>query len=121
VYTRIDPGSVKYPAGSPAHLLLVPNPEHNSEGDFDLEHDRLKLRSPDIGNSGMTYSGMGIYTRSIFNKPGLDDAELGPMIRKMLAQGYKVTGELRKEYWIDVGTRERLELARSLAPGKSLE
>jgi len=31
----------------------------------------------------------------------------------MLTLNYVVTGELREELWIDVGTRERLSQARS--------
>ena len=86
-----------------------------------LQHGRIKLLDPDSGEPGLTYSGMGIYTQDIFNDSGLDEADLGPLIRKMLARGDIVTGELRDEPWIDVGTVERLELACRQASGEYMK
>ena len=111
VYTRIGPRTLN-PVDSPAHLAMVPNPPHNQGGDFRLHQGRLKLADPDSEESGLTYSGIGVYTRDIFNETALEEAELGAMVRKMLALDYLVTGELREDLWIDVGTRERLEQAR---------
>jgi len=86
-----------------AHLILIPNPAHNPNGDFSLDNGR----TGNTGNTMYTFSGMGIYKKSFFNdvKPG--KIALAPLLRARADEGL-VTGSLFEGDWADVGTMERL-------------
>ena len=91
-----------------AHLVLVPNPAHNTKGDFGLEGERVVNEAP----QRHTYSTIGLYRRTLFsslpagNPQGIK-AALAPLLRTAIAEG-RVTGELYTGEWTDVGTPERL-------------
>ena len=93
-----------------AHLVMVPNPTHNPEGDFRLDsHGRLGLKRDGAGSS-LTYTGLALIDRSLF-----DDADgygevfpLREVLRSAIVEG-RVTGELYRGLWSDVGTVERLQ------------
>jgi len=91
-----------------AHLVLVNNPEHNTEGDFALEDDMIK----NTGDEKLTYSGIGLYTQEFFaeTKPG--KKALAPILRKK-SELNKVSGEIYNGQWVDIGTIERLAQLRS--------
>ena len=91
-----------------AHLVLVNNPEHNTEGDFALEDDMIK----NTGDEKLTYSGIGLYTQDFFaeTKPG--KKALAPILRKK-SELNKVSGEIYTGKWVDIGTIERLAQLRS--------
>ena len=91
-----------------AHLVLVNNPEHNTEGDFALEDGMIK----NTGDEKLTYSGIGLYTQDFFaeTKPG--KKALAPMLRKK-SELNKVSGEIHNGQWVDIGTIERLAQLRS--------
>ena len=91
-----------------AHLVLVNNPEHNTEGDFALEDDMIK----NTGDEKLTYSGIGLYTQDFFaeTKPG--KKALAPILRKK-SELNKVSGEIYNGQWVDIGTIERLAQLRS--------
>jgi len=102
VFTDYDYTALRA-AESPAHLVLVDNPQHNDRGDFSLEQAR-------VGNSGSplhTFSGIAQYHRSFFAglRPGKQ--ALAPLLRKAADDGL-VSGELFQGVWIDIGTVERL-------------
>ncbi|OOZ43157.1 mannose-1-phosphate guanylyltransferase [Solemya elarraichensis gill symbiont] len=87
-----------------AHLLMVDNPQHNPQGDFALEQGRLQQQ----GKTRLTFSGVGIYRKSLFE--GCSDGKfaLAPLLRKAMDAG-RVGGSYYQGTWIDVGTPERLE------------
>ena len=87
-----------------AHLVLVNNPEHHSQGDFALENGYLK----NTGDATYTYSGIGIYTKQFFEGQPPGRNPLAPVIRDKIKQR-QVTGELYDGRWTDVGTVERLQ------------
>ena len=91
-----------------AHLVLVNNPEHNTEGDFALEDDMIK----NTGDEKLTYSGIGLYTQDFFaeTKPG--KKALAPILRKK-SELNKVSGEIYNGQWVDIGNIERLAQLRS--------
>jgi N-acetyl-alpha-D-muramate 1-phosphate uridylyltransferase len=93
-----------------AHLVLVPNPEHNSRGDFALENGRClsSLRTPH--SSLLTFSGTGIYQPEMFKKiePGTR-AKLAPLLTDAM-RANRVSGSRYDGRWIDVGTPERLAM-----------
>ena len=86
-----------------AHLVLVPNPEHNPEGDFALEDNKV------VDAKQYTFSGIGYYSPKLFEGVPYGKSALAPLLRAAMKEG-KVTGELYEGEWLDIGTPERLEL-----------
>lgn len=86
-----------------AHLILVPNPEHNPEGDFALDGQRV------VDAKQYTFSGIGYYSPKLFEGVPYGKSALAPLLRAAMKEG-KVTGELYEGEWLDIGTPERLEL-----------
>jgi len=84
-----------------AHLVLVPNPEHNPNGDF-LYQD-----------SYYTFSGIGYYSKTIFENLPLEKRPLAPILKELIKED-KVSFELHNGIWSDIGTPERLDLVNSL-------
>lgn len=94
-----------------AHLVMVDNPPHHTQGDFALQDGRLNVEA----SPRLTFSGIGVYRAELF--AGLTDGvrPLGPLLRKAMQAG-KVSGEHYHGQWMDVGTPERLaELDRQLS------
>jgi MurNAc alpha-1-phosphate uridylyltransferase len=93
-----------------AHLVLVENPPHHRQGDFSLIGDRVGVE----GGPKWTFSGIGLYRPQLFE--GVVSgakAQLAPLLRAAMAQ-LRVSGELHRGLWHDVGTPERLvALSRS--------
>lgn len=87
-----------------AHLVLVPNPEHNPEGDFGLK-DELVLNEAD---KKYTFSGIGYYSPKLFNNLKYGKSALAPLLREAIEKN-RVSGELFNKMWHDVGTPQRLE------------
>jgi MurNAc alpha-1-phosphate uridylyltransferase len=93
----------KLPEGVLAHLVLVPNPEHNPEGDFALDGQKV------LDNKQYTFSGIGYYSPKLFEGVPYGKSALAPLLRAAMKEG-KVTGELYEGEWLDIGTPERLQL-----------
>jgi len=93
-----------------AHLVLIPNPAHNSNGDF-------SLRGALVGNDAApryTYAGIAVIAPALFaDVPTGTKAPLAPLLRKAAA-GDAVTGEVHRGAWHDAGTAERLAQLRAL-------
>jgi MurNAc alpha-1-phosphate uridylyltransferase len=93
-----------------AHLVMVPNPQHNPQGDFYLHQRRLSEQQGDK----FTFSGIGIYHPQLFSGCRAGPFPLAPLIRQAIIQN-RVSAELHQGLWIDVGTPERLaELEQAL-------
>ncbi|MFT7823690.1 MAG: N-acetylmuramate alpha-1-phosphate uridylyltransferase MurU [Sulfurimonas sp.] len=90
------------PESTLAHLILVPNPDHNPEGDFALEGMKV------VDRKAYTFSGIGYYSPKLFEGLPYGKAALAPILRAAMREG-KVTGELYEGEWLDIGTPERLE------------
>jgi len=93
-----------------AHLVLVPNPPHHPEGDFALEHGRIRLG----GSEKYTFSGLAVYRPELFDECQNGSYSLAPILRHAISRDL-VAGELYRGEWRDIGTPERLaELAKIL-------
>lgn len=94
--------SLKMPEDK-AHLVMVPNPDHNPGGDFALETNRVLAGV----QPAYTFSGLSVLNPALFEdcKPGA--FALAPLLRSAMAE-QKVSGELFQGYWRDIGTPERL-------------
>lgn len=101
-------GLLRSPTGL-AHLLLVPNPEHNPTGDFVLSEGRVVSES----GPGLTFSGIGVYRPELFVgcQPGA--FRLAPLLRQAAAAG-QVSGECYAGRWFDIGTPARLAALEEL-------
>lgn len=88
-----------------AHLILVPNPTHNSQGDFGLDKQQEVINQDAIQ---YTFSGIGYYDPSLFASLDSSKKPLAPLLREAIA-AHKVSGELYTKEWHDIGTPQRLE------------
>ncbi len=86
-----------------AHLVLINNPQHNSQGDFYLTEKYLT----ETGKDKLTYSGIGVYSKYFFSSSSKGKFPLAPMIRKFISEN-KVSGEIYTGRWMDIGTQQRL-------------
>ena len=86
------------------HLVLVPNPEHKQQGDFDLVDGRVA-----VGDAPeWTFSGVAMYRPEFFEGCEPGRFPLAPMLREA-ANARRLGGTLYQGIWEDVGTPERLE------------
>lgn len=96
-----------------AHIWLVPNPPHNTKGDFALSHDTMARNDGPVRH---TYSTIGLFRHALFTAPyctiapgnphGIR-AALAPLLR-LAAQHARLTAQLYTGPWTDVGTPDRL-------------
>lgn len=87
-----------------AHLILVPNPNHNQKGDFALKDIMLSSE----GSKKYTFSGIGYYSPNLFKWLEYGKRGLGDVLREAMMFD-AVSGELYNGIWHDIGTPERLE------------
>ncbi len=110
IWTECDFSEVRCGAAELAHLLLVPNPEHNSRGDFLLHNGMLSSGE----GERLTFSGIGLYRPELFAQCSGGSFPLTPLLRAAITEG-RVSGERLNGGWVDVGTPQRLQkLDRSL-------
>ena len=91
-----------------AHLVMVPNPDHNPDGDFSLDAARISNQGESMG----TFSGIAVYHPGIFSDCSPGNYSVVPLLRVAI-DDHLVTGELHKGVWSDVGTPERLQAIRT--------
>jgi MurNAc alpha-1-phosphate uridylyltransferase len=85
-----------------AHLILVDNPKHNPQGDFDLDKDII------LNKKAYTFSGIGYYSPKLFENVAYGKLALAPLLRKFISNA-RITGEVYRGKWVDIGTVERLD------------
>jgi MurNAc alpha-1-phosphate uridylyltransferase len=116
-------------SGHLAHLWLVPNPEHNPQGDFGLSAEGLAINFNTPTNIDTllpkrltyTFSTIALYRRELFEPPWCDiapgnpaglKASLAPLLRRAM-DTQRVSAELYHGPWTDVGTPARYQLLNS--------
>ncbi|WP_138512972.1 nucleotidyltransferase family protein [Rhodoferax bucti] len=117
-------------SGMLAHLWLVPNPAHNTKGDFGLEAagadgiGRCVDPAPGSAAPRYTYSTFALFHRDLFAQPWCDipagnphgiKAPLAPLLRRAM-QGARVSAEIYTGPWTDVGTPKRLAELNAQTP-----
>ena len=96
-----------------AHLIGVPNPDHNKEGDFSINNGVVVVN--EIKNM-LTWSGISVINPKIFSDIQSKETSFNMwdiVLPKYIKKGI-VTGHLSEDLWIDVGTIDRLKLANSV-------
>lgn len=86
-----------------AHLVLVENPTHNTDGDFSYEFGRIYNH----GKSRLTFSGIGLYDPKLFSNLAAEKLALAPILRAAIDEEL-VSAEYFTGKWFDIGTQERL-------------
>lgn len=101
--------------GNKAHLILVPNKnKENPQGDFGIKQSKLNLS----GNIKYTYSGLSCINLNSLKNLTVRHNKLGQLYRDWAIKEF-LSGEVYYGNWIDVGTHERLQEARSLAKNQT--
>ena len=93
------------------HLVAVKNPEHNQSGDFSIKENCVLIKDE---MNDFTYSGVSVINPNILDVHlsreypfDLWNTVLKPLIAKSM-----ITAHFDDSLWIDVGTVDRLKLAR---------
>ena len=87
-----------------AHLVMVPNPAHNPNGDFAISGGYV---TNDV-EPRYTFAGISVYHPRFFDSESGGRFSVVPMLLKAMSL-QNVTGEMYKGVWHDIGTLERLE------------
>lgn len=103
VYCEFDYAQRQLQPGILGHLILVPNPDHNPDGDFALDGDRVRRQ----GRPASTYSGIALLHPELFAAARPGKFPLTPLLIDAMEAG-RMTGELFVGEWMDVGTPARL-------------
>ena len=90
------------------HLILVPNPDHNSTGDFGLQSDQVLNESIEM----LTFSGISFLSCRMFDEAIGKPSSLVDILRDKIKYNL-ISGELFLGEWLDVGTVERLNRAHN--------
>lgn len=99
-----------------AHLVMVDNPDHNLKGDFAFL-DSSQSRPADGSTYGLlkecdgncyTYAGIAVIAPKLFAGCSAGKFPLPKLFRQAMAQ-HKLSGELYRGEWLDIGTPQRLE------------
>jgi len=90
-----------------AYLALVKNPDHNEEGDFCFDAETSKLSLFGATLPAYTYSGIALFHPALFKNITVGPSPLGPLLKHYIDK-QQVLGTLMSDYWLDVGTPERL-------------
>jgi len=88
-----------------AHLVFIDNPEHHPQGDFALSETGLVSEE---GATKYTFSGIGLYHPDLFKNIPAGILKLRPLFCQGMAER-RITGQLHKGFWMDIGTQERLQ------------
>jgi MurNAc alpha-1-phosphate uridylyltransferase len=108
LWCEFDFSRLSLKRGDLAHLVMVPNPEHNPKGDFQLSRGQV---SQGVENR-LTFSGIGVYHPNLFASCSPGAFPLAPLLREAMDEGL-VSGECFNGLWMDIGTPQRLsELER---------
>jgi N-acetyl-alpha-D-muramate 1-phosphate uridylyltransferase len=93
----------KLSASDVAHFVLVPNPDFHTRGDFALADGRLVDRG-----ERYTYANIGVFRPEFFAGCQPGRFPLAPLMFDWIRKG-RVSGELYRGGWHNVGTPRQLE------------
>jgi len=115
-WSDIEYGHLSLENGANGHLVLVPNPTHNTRGDFGIEGGYVVDRDDDR----FTYSGVGVYRPEFFAGCSPGKFPMLPLLKRAIAARL-LRGEVHRGEWCDVGTPQRLAALDAEVRARSLE
>jgi MurNAc alpha-1-phosphate uridylyltransferase len=92
-----------------AHLVFIPNSQSEVQGVYDLHHNRVRLNDSPM----YTYANIGIFSPHCFVRPH-SIFPLRSIINRTVTLD-KVSGEIYKGVWYNMGTPEKLRVIQQLA------
>lgn len=97
-------------SGSLAHLVLIENAAHKPQGDFSLDEQGTvsAMQSRDDSLVKYTFSGISVMHKKLFAAYPIKPLPLRPVLEAAMARN-RVSGELYKGVWMDIGTPQRLQ------------
>ena len=107
IFTSFPFAKLSLPTTSLAHLVLITNPEHKTQGDFGLKQSILSNE-----NAQYTISGIACYHPDAFRGTLPGRYSVTPLLRQ-LANQQLASGELFTGDWSDIGTLPRLSAINS--------
>ncbi|MDX1458913.1 MAG: nucleotidyltransferase family protein [Marinobacter sp.] len=111
IWCDFDVALLTPPRDADALLILTDNPQHNPAGDFCLRPDG---RVAENGEEMLTFTGISLLNRCLFEGLQPGPAKLAPILREAMNRN-RVRGLHHRGQWMDIGTPERLrELDRKL-------
>ena len=115
IYHHLNLSEFLEQARQPLHLLMVPNPQEQPNGNFLMAADGLIWPLDDYHCAGraLTYGGMGVFNTEFIESidqlgSGNPEHERTPFYMKQWMRQGRVSGFLYENVWCDVGTPERL-------------
>lgn len=103
VFSDVDFGALQLAPQDLGQLVLVPNPQHNPQGDFCLEAGRIAPQ----GGERLTYAGIAVLRPELFSGASADRFPLLPWLNRARDAG-RLGGQRHTGRWLDIGTPERL-------------
>ncbi len=108
VYTDMPVPDIKLQSDDNGHLVLVENPAYRDKGDFDCVAGRVQ----NAAVAPYTFSGVAMYRPEFFAAQSSGRFSIVPLLRSA-ADKNALQGSVYGGAWADIGTPERLEIARA--------
>lgn len=108
--TDFDFNSLKLQPNKLAHLLLVPNPTFNINGDFSINKGQLDFLDPN--KPSFTYANIGIFHPKFFSGYAESTIPLVHLIHKSIKEK-QITAAVHYGVWTNVGSLKELNTANS--------
>ena len=119
IWTDFDFGTLEPVDGEDrlAHLVLVQNAEHKPFGDFNIDESGRVHEDHSARDQRLTFSGISVLHKNLFAGIPIQPCSTIPLLQEAMADN-RVSGEIFKGLWIDVGTPERLQEVNALVTDK---
>jgi MurNAc alpha-1-phosphate uridylyltransferase len=96
-----------------AHLVLVENVEHNPHGDFYIDDAGKVHEEHTARDKRLTFSGISVLHKKMFEGYPIQPLPLVPLLQEAMLEE-RVSGEVHRGMWMDIGTPERLQEVNAL-------
>lgn len=109
IYTDFPLQSLQIMTTTSLHLVLVPTPKSYPAADFGLDPSHRVQNE----HRQYTYAGIAVYHPALFEHILPGRYSLTPMLRR-LAEQHRITGEVYRGQWMDIGSMQRLDMANAM-------
>jgi MurNAc alpha-1-phosphate uridylyltransferase len=97
-----------------AHLVMVENAEHNPHGDFYIDDAGKVHEEHTARDKRLTFSGISVMHKNMFEGYPIQPLSTVPLLQQEMLKA-RVSGEVHRGMWMDIGTPERLQEVNALA------